>query len=63
MYSTALPIGEYAAVTLLLFFGLQSIREAWKLPPIVAKNDHRGSQKSKEPAEEVTFCCNLSQIV
>lgn len=52
-FRTTLPIGEYAAVTLLLFFGLQSIREAWKLPPTTAKTDHRGSQKSKEPVEEM----------
>ncbi|XP_075491003.1 uncharacterized protein LOC142529364 isoform X9 [Primulina tabacum] len=52
--TSTLPIGEYAAVTLLLFFGLQSIREAWKLPPTVAKTDHRGIQKSKEPAEEMS---------
>ncbi|KZV35489.1 hypothetical protein F511_35870 [Dorcoceras hygrometricum] len=53
-FRTTLPIGEYAAVTLLLFFGLQSIRDAWKLPPTVAKMDHRGSQRSKEPAEEMS---------
>ena len=29
---TALPIGEYAAVTLLMFFGLKSIKDAWNLP-------------------------------
>ncbi|XP_073015365.1 protein PAM71-homolog, chloroplastic-like [Primulina eburnea] len=52
--TTTLPIGEYAAITLLLFFCLQSIREAWKLPPTVAKTDHRGVQKSKEPAEEMS---------
>ncbi|XP_047315638.1 protein PAM71-homolog, chloroplastic [Impatiens glandulifera] len=31
-FQTTLPIGEYAAVTLLMFFGLKSIKEAWDLP-------------------------------
>lgn len=29
---TALPIGEYAAIALLVFFGLKSIKDAWELP-------------------------------
>lgn len=33
---TTLPIGEYAAVALLLFFGLKSIKHAWDIP-IVSK--------------------------
>ncbi|KAK2643865.1 hypothetical protein Ddye_019060 [Dipteronia dyeriana] len=37
-FQTTLPIGEYAAVTLLMFFGLKSIKDAWDLPPSVAKN-------------------------
>ncbi|KAL2923134.1 Protein PAM71-homolog chloroplastic [Bienertia sinuspersici] len=32
VFVTALPIGEYAAVTLLLFFGFKSIKDAWDLP-------------------------------
>lgn len=32
IFFTALPIGEYAAVTLLLFFGLKAIKDAWDLP-------------------------------
>lgn len=31
-FQTTLPIGEYAAVTLLLFFGLKSIKDTWDLP-------------------------------
>ncbi|XVE81451.1 hypothetical protein DITRI_Ditri15bG0064800 [Diplodiscus trichospermus] len=36
-FPTTLPIGEYAAITLLVFFGLKSIKDAWDLPPTVAK--------------------------
>ncbi|XP_076892762.1 protein PAM71-homolog, chloroplastic-like [Bidens hawaiensis] len=35
-FQTTLPIGEYAAVTLLMFFGLKAIKDAWDLP---SKND------------------------
>ena len=35
---TALPIGEYAAIALLMFFGLKSIKDAWDLPQAEAKN-------------------------
>lgn len=31
-FQTTLPIGEYAAVVLLLFFGIKSIKDAWELP-------------------------------
>ena len=31
-FSAALPIGEYAAVALLAFFGFKSIKDAWALP-------------------------------
>ena len=48
--STALPIGEYAAVTLLLFFGLKSIKDAWDLPSDV-KNGNDGSPELDELAE------------
>lgn len=40
----ALPIGEYAAVALLTFFGLNSIKNAWELPSDAGK-------KNKENAE------------
>ncbi|XP_074294558.1 protein PAM71-homolog, chloroplastic-like [Silene latifolia] len=38
-FQTTLPIGEYAAVTLLLFFGLKSIKDAWELPDVKAENE------------------------
>ena len=42
---TALPIGEYAAVTLLLFFGIKAIKDAWELPSNVPKtNDKSGPE-------------------
>ncbi|CAH9122286.1 unnamed protein product [Cuscuta epithymum] len=31
-FQTTLPIGEYAAIALLLFFGAKSIKDAWELP-------------------------------
>ncbi|KAG4997185.1 hypothetical protein JHK85_028624 [Glycine max] len=39
-FQTTLPIGEYAAVTLLLFFGLKAIKDAWDLPSDVVKGDN-----------------------
>ena len=48
---TALPIGEYAAVTLLLFFGLKSIKDAWDLPSDVVKNGNKSSPELDELAE------------
>lgn len=47
---TALPIGEYAAVTLLLFFGLKSIKDAWDLP----SNDVESGDKSSPELDEYT---------
>lgn len=48
---TALPIGEYAAVTLLLFFGLKSIKDAWDLPSNVAESGDKSSPELDEYAE------------
>lgn len=49
-FQTTLPIGEYAAVTLLMFFGLKSIKDAWDLP----SNDGKSSEtKSSELGEYV----------
>lgn len=48
---TALPIGEYAAVTLLLFFGLKSLKDAWDLPSNVVKNGNNSSPELDELAE------------
>ncbi|XP_061348084.1 protein PAM71-homolog, chloroplastic [Gastrolobium bilobum] len=50
-FQTTLPIGEYAAVTLLLFFGLKSIKDAWVLPSDVAKNGDNSSPELDELAE------------
>lgn len=49
--TTALPIGEYAAVTLLLFFGLKSIKDAWDLPSKDVKNGDNSSPELDELAE------------
>ncbi|KAF7837369.1 protein PAM71-homolog, chloroplastic [Senna tora] len=50
-FQTTLPIGEYAAVTLLLFFGLKSIKDAWDLPSDAAKSDDNSSPELDELAE------------
>lgn len=48
---TALPIGEYAAVTLLMFFGLKSIKDAWDLPSDVVKSGDKSGPELDEYAE------------
>ena len=48
---TALPIGEYAAVTLLMFFGLKSIKDAWDLPSIVVKSGDKSGPELDEFVE------------
>ncbi|XP_011073163.1 protein PAM71-homolog, chloroplastic [Sesamum indicum] len=50
-FQTTLPIGEYAAVTLLMFFGLKSIKDAWDLPSTAAKTGEQGNQESDEFVE------------
>ena len=50
IYFAALPIGEYAAIALLVFFGLKSIKDAWDLPPTVAK---KGGERGPELDEFV----------
>ncbi|XP_010940674.1 GDT1-like protein 2, chloroplastic [Elaeis guineensis] len=42
-FQTTLPIGEYAAVALLTFFGLKSIKNAWELPSDLSTNDKESS--------------------
>ncbi|KAH7691649.1 Gdt1 family protein [Dioscorea alata] len=37
-FQTTLPIGEYAAVALLTFFGYKSIKDAWELPSVEKKH-------------------------
>lgn len=48
---SALPIGEYAAVTLLMFFGLKAIKDAWDLPSSNAKNGEKNGNELDEFAE------------
>lgn len=50
-FQTTLPIGEYAAVTLLLFFGLKSIKDAWDLPSNVVDSGDKSSPELDEYAE------------
>ncbi|KAJ7979709.1 GDT1-like protein 2, chloroplastic [Quillaja saponaria] len=50
-FQTTLPIGEYAAVTLLLFFGLKSIKDAWDLPDKEVKSDNKSSPELGEFTE------------
>lgn len=45
-----MPIGEYAAIALLVFFGLKAIKDAWDLPPTVAK---KGGERGPELDEFV----------
>lgn len=54
-FQTTLPIGEYAAVTLLLFFGLKSIKDAWVLPSNVAKSGDKSSPELDEYVEAEEF--------
>ncbi|OUZ99512.1 Uncharacterized protein family UPF0016 [Macleaya cordata] len=48
-FQTTLPIGEYAAVTLLMFFGIKSLKDAWDLPSKATKS----SEKSPELGEYI----------
>ncbi|KAJ6713776.1 PROTEIN PAM71-HOMOLOG CHLOROPLASTIC [Salix viminalis] len=50
-FHTTLPIGEYAAVTLLMFFGLKSIKDAWDLPSNDAKTGDKSCPELDEYAE------------
>ncbi|XP_071736333.1 protein PAM71-homolog, chloroplastic [Rutidosis leptorrhynchoides] len=50
-FQTTLPIGEYAAVTLLMFFGLKAIKDAWDLPSNDTKNGDGKSNELDEFAE------------
>lgn len=43
-FQTTLPIGEYAAVALLLFFGFTSIKNAWDLPSQSPKSGGSGHE-------------------
>ncbi|XP_056170238.1 protein PAM71-homolog, chloroplastic isoform X2 [Syzygium oleosum] len=50
-FQTTLPIGEYAAVTLLIFFGLKSIKDAWDIPSNVEKSGEKCSPELDEYVE------------
>ncbi|KAF8402015.1 hypothetical protein HHK36_012966 [Tetracentron sinense] len=50
-FQTTLPIGEYAAVSLLMFFGLKSIKDAWDLPSNVVKSSKESSHELGEFVE------------
>ncbi|KAF2285589.1 hypothetical protein GH714_005647 [Hevea brasiliensis] len=50
-FQTTLPIGEYAAVTLLMFFGLKSIKDAWDLPSNEVKSGEKSGLELDEYAE------------
>ncbi|OAY55444.1 protein PAM71-homolog, chloroplastic [Manihot esculenta] len=50
-FQTTLPIGEYAAVTLLMFFGLKSIKDAWDLPSSEVKSGEKSGPELDEYAE------------
>ncbi|XP_040377958.1 GDT1-like protein 2, chloroplastic isoform X3 [Oryza brachyantha] len=49
-FQTTLPIGEYAAIALLAFFGFKSIKDAWQLPDNTNGN-LQGNSESGELAE------------
>ncbi|KAL6650280.1 hypothetical protein ACP70R_009205 [Stipagrostis hirtigluma subsp. patula] len=49
-FQTTLPIGEYAAVALLAFFGFKSIKDAWELPD-KENGNLEGNSESGELAE------------
>lgn len=48
-------MGEYAAVALLMFFGLKSIKDAWDLPSAAVKDgeENTGSLDEYTEAEEL----------
>ncbi|XP_020079899.1 GDT1-like protein 2, chloroplastic isoform X2 [Ananas comosus] len=50
-FQTTLPIGEYAAVALLTFFGLKSIKDAWELPSDVSNGDKKETTELGELVE------------
>ncbi|KAK7279135.1 hypothetical protein RJT34_24180 [Clitoria ternatea] len=50
-FQTTVPIGEYAAVALLLFFGLKSIKDAWDLPSDAVTKGDDSSPELDELAE------------
>ncbi|KAM7253027.1 hypothetical protein ACFE04_008812 [Oxalis oulophora] len=49
-FQTTLPIGEYGAIALLLFFGLKSIKDAWDLPSKEIKSSDKSGPELDELA-------------
>ncbi|KAI3915638.1 hypothetical protein MKX01_015463 [Papaver californicum] len=43
-FQTTLPVGEYAAVALLMFFGLKSLKDAWDLPSKVTESSENSTE-------------------
>ena len=65
---TALPIGEYAAVTLLMFFGLKAIKDAWDLPSNNSKNGEKSNEldefaEAEELVKEKVIVALLSLVI
>ncbi|GAB2255495.1 hypothetical protein Droror1_Dr00009273 [Drosera rotundifolia] len=54
-FQTTLPIGEYAAVALLVLFGLKSIKDAWELPS--------GTEKTGDNGPELDEYAEAEQLV
>eukprot|EP00249_Psilotum_nudum_P009033 c21665_g1_i1 orf=506-1651(-) len=52
---TTLPIGEYAAIALLLYFGAKSIKNAWELPHLPVSNLGNELPEMAELAEAEEF--------
>ncbi|KAK6929652.1 Gdt1 family [Dillenia turbinata] len=50
-FQTTLPIGEYAAIALLMFFGIKSIKDSWDLPQSTAHSGGGGNPELDEYAE------------
>lgn len=50
-FQTTLPVGEYAAIALLMFFGLKSIKGAWELPSNAVKDGEKNTANLDEFVE------------
>lgn len=60
-FQTTLPIGEYAAVTLLMFFGLKAIKDAWDLPTESTKDGNKSAHDLDEYAEAEVLVKKVSK--
>ncbi|KAI3973097.1 hypothetical protein MKX01_019755 [Papaver californicum] len=43
-FQTTLPVGEYTAVALLMFFGLKALKDAWDLPSKVTETSENSTE-------------------